>query len=62
MMGFIKEYATGKVYIFEQENRGRKNLSPLTTFPVGKAIPDGLLPSRAHFRFTLPNKERLLNN
>jgi hypothetical protein len=42
-----------KVYIFEQENRGRKTSPPKQLSQLVKLSLDGLLPSRAHFRFTL---------
>jgi len=38
-MGFYKAYVTGKVYTFEHENRGRKKILPLLTFPVSKSYP-----------------------
>jgi hypothetical protein len=59
MMGFFQACTTEKVCTFEQQKGGRKMLSPLTTFSVGKAIPNGLLPSRAHVRFTLRCKSKL---
>jgi hypothetical protein len=45
-----------KVYIFEQENRGRKISPPKQLSQLVKLSLDGLLPSRAHLRFTLQVK------
>jgi len=55
-MGFIKAFATKKVYIFEQENRERTKILSLTLFRLVKLFLDELLPSRAHLRFTLQDK------
>lgn len=55
-MDFFKEYTTEKVYIFEPENRGRIKMLPLSLFQLVKLFLDGLLPSRAHLRFTLQDK------
>jgi len=59
MMGIFKAFAMEKVYIFEQENRGRTKSLPLSLFQLIKLFLDGLLPSRAHLRFTLQNKGKL---
>jgi len=51
-----------KVYIFEQEKGEEKVISPYQLFQLVKLSLDGLLPSRAHLRFTLlrKSKHRLL--
>jgi len=56
MMDFFKAFTIKKVYIFEQENRGRTKTLPLSLFQLVKLFLDELLPSRAHLRFTLQNK------
>jgi hypothetical protein len=48
-----------KVYIFEQKNRGRKISPPKQLSQLVKLSLDGLLPSRAHLRFTLQVKSKL---
>jgi hypothetical protein len=42
-----------EVYIFEHKKRGRKIASPKQLSQLVKLSLDGLLPSRAHLRFTL---------
>ncbi len=58
-MGVFKAQTIKKVYIFELENRGRTKELPLSLFQLVKRFLDGLLPSRAHLRFTLQNKDKL---
>lgn len=58
-MGIFKAFTTEKVYIFEPKNKGRTNVLPLSLFQLVKLFLDGLLPSRAHLRFTLHFKSKI---
>jgi hypothetical protein len=60
MMGIFKAFTTEKVYTFEPVNRGRTKSQPLSLFQLVKLFLDGLLPSRAHLRFTLQYKCKLI--
>jgi hypothetical protein len=58
LMGIFKVFTNEKVYIFEPKNKGRTNCLPLLLFQMVKLFLDGLLPSRAHLRFTLQYKSK----
>jgi len=59
IMGFFKAFTTKKVYIFEQENKGRIKILPLSLFRLVKLFLDELLHSRARLRFALQDKYNL---
>jgi len=58
-MGIFKALQQKKCVSLNYKNRGRTFYLPLSLFQLIKLFLDGLLPSRAHLRFTLQDKYML---
>jgi hypothetical protein len=58
MMGFLRHIQPEKFRLVNQKNRESSQNLPYLPFQLVKISLDGLLPSRAHLRFSLQEKNR----